>query len=111
MQDVGTRPGHALENDKSKRSARHIHAVPERIGAQKWIALYMQGAEAWAEYRRLDFGILQLPVDGVLNGSGIPARLQYPLDEQTLNAAEYAGGVSANGGADDLDTKMWWDVN
>ncbi|MGA1373193.1 MAG: SusD/RagB family nutrient-binding outer membrane lipoprotein [Flavobacteriales bacterium] len=83
----------------------------ERIGAQKWIALYMQGAEAWAEYRRLDFGILQLPVDGVLNGSGIPARLQYPLDEQTLNAAEYAGGVSANGGADDLDTKMWWDVN
>ena len=28
----------------------------ERIGRQKWIALYMQGYEGWAEYRRLDFG-------------------------------------------------------
>jgi hypothetical protein len=83
----------------------------EKIGAQKWIALYMQGGEAWAEYRRLDFGVLQLPVDGVLSGSGIPSRLQYPLDEQTLNAGEYANGVAANGGTDALDTKLWWDVN
>jgi hypothetical protein len=54
---------------------------------------------------------LQLPVDGVLSGSGIPSRLQYPLDEQTLNAGEYANGVAANGGTDALDTKLWWDVN
>ena len=30
----------------------------EKIGRQKWVALYMQGYEGWAEYRRLDFGLL-----------------------------------------------------
>lgn len=81
------------------------------IGRQKWIALYMQGLQGWTEYRRLDFGILQMPADGPLDGSGIPTRMKYPLDEQTLNGTEYANGVSALGGADNQDTKLWWDVN
>lgn len=82
----------------------------EAIGRQKWIALYMQGYEGWAEWRRLDFGVLQLPVDGVLQGDGIPHRMQYPLDEQTLNNASWTAGVAANGG-DELNTPLWWDVN
>jgi hypothetical protein len=83
----------------------------EKIGAQKWIALYMQGYEAWAEYRRLDFGILQACQDGALQGDGsVPARFEYPLDEQTLNNEAWAAGVDANGG-DELTTKLWWDVN
>ena len=82
----------------------------EKIGRQKWIALYMQGYEGWAEWRRLDFGILQLPADGVLQGDGIPHRMQYPLDEQTLNNASWSAGVTANGG-DELNTPLWWDVN
>ena len=83
----------------------------EKIGAQKWIALYMQGYEAWAEYRRLDFGILQACADGALQGDGsVPTRFQYPLDEQTLNNESWAAGVAANGG-DELSTKLWWDVN
>ena len=81
------------------------------IGRQKWIALYMQGIQGWSEWRRLDFGILQLPADGVLDGSGIPTRMRYPLDEQTLNNSSYAGGVTKLGGADDQDTKVWWDAN
>jgi len=81
------------------------------IGRQKWIALYMQGIQGWAEYRRLDFGILQMPADGTLDGLGIPTRMKYPLDEQTLNGAKYTEGVSQLGGADDQDTKLWWDVN
>ena len=32
-------------------------AWKERIGRQKWAALYMQGYEGWAEYRRLDFDV------------------------------------------------------
>jgi hypothetical protein len=82
----------------------------EAIGRQKWIALYMQGYEGWAEWRRLDFGVLQLPADGVLQGDGIPHRMQYPLDEQTLNNASWSAGVAANGG-DELNTPLWWDVN
>lgn len=82
----------------------------EKIGRQKWLALYMQGIEGWTEWRRLDFGILQVPADGVLEGTGIPNRLKYPVDEQTLNGANYGVAVSAVG-ADDLSTKVWWDVN
>lgn len=82
----------------------------EAIGRQKWIALYMQGYEGWSEWRRLDFGVLQLPFDGVLQGDGIPHRMQYPLDEQTLNNEAWSAGVTANGG-DELNTPLWWDVN
>jgi hypothetical protein len=81
------------------------------IGRQKWISLYMQGIQGWAEYRRLDFGILQVPSGGTLDGTGIPNRMRYPTDEMTLNGTQYAEGVSSLGGADDQDTKLWWDVN
>lgn len=81
------------------------------IGRQKWIALYGQGIQGWTEYRRLDFGILQIPAGGTLQGSGIPKRILYPVDEQTLNGNEYTAGVSLLGGPDALDTKLWWDVN
>ncbi len=81
----------------------------EVIGEQKWLSLYMQGIEAWSEYRRLDFGILQMPADGALNGSGIPLRLLYPLDEQSANGESYAAAVDAQG-PDALDTRLWWDV-
>lgn len=83
----------------------------EIIGRQKWIALYMQGIQGWTEWRRLDFGILQLPADGPLNGTGIPMRMQYPLDEQTLNGDNYNSAVELLGGPDELGTRLWWDVN
>lgn len=82
----------------------------EKIGKQKWLALYMQGIEAWTEWRRLDFGLLQLPADGILDGSGIPLRMKYPLEEQTLNGISYSAGVAAQG-ADAQDTRVWWDMN
>jgi hypothetical protein len=80
------------------------------IGKQKWIALYMQGFEGWSEWRRLDFGILQLPAGGVLDGTGIPLRMYYSVDEQTLNAGNYSAAVAAMGG-DAMDVRVWWDMN
>lgn len=82
----------------------------ERIGKQKWIALYDQGVQGWTEWRRLDFGILQPPADGSLDGVGIPLRMKYPKDEQTLNGASYNAAVSSQG-ADIHATRMWWDLN
>ena len=82
-----------------------------KIGRQKWVALYMQGYEGWAEYRRLDFGLLNPCADGVLAGDGnVPARMWYPLDEQTLNGANWSAATDA-GATDLLETKLWWDVN
>ena len=84
----------------------------QKIGSQKWAALYMQGHEAWAEVRRLDAPTLNACADGHLGGDGsVPARFQYPLDEQTLNNTGWQSGVVALNGADELETKLWWDVN
>ena len=80
----------------------------EKIGRQKWVALYMQGYEGWAEYRRLDFGLLQPCADGALQGDGsVPARFEYPIDEQTLNNTSWAEAP----GAGSWNDKLWWDVN
>jgi hypothetical protein len=84
----------------------------QKIGSQKWAALYMQGHEAWAEVRRLDAPTLNACADGHLGGDGsVPARFQYPLDEQTLNNSGWESGVSELNGSDALETKLWWDVN
>jgi hypothetical protein len=84
----------------------------QSIGVQKWIALYMQGFQGWIEFRRLDFtGILKMPVSGpLIDIDQIPVRRTYPPDEQTLNQSNYSVAVERQG-ADDYETKVWWDVN
>lgn len=81
----------------------------EIIGKQKWIALFNQGVQGWSEWRRLDFGILQRPADGELQGTGIPTRVIYPTDEQRLNGSNYNAALTAQG-PDLLSTKVWWDM-
>lgn len=78
------------------------------IGDQKWIALFGQGLEAYAEWRRLDYPQLQPAVAGVLNGQ-IPLRFIYPGTEQSLNGKSYQEAVSDQG-ADVLTTRLWFDV-
>ncbi|GAA4314738.1 SusD/RagB family nutrient-binding outer membrane lipoprotein [Mucilaginibacter gynuensis] len=79
------------------------------IGNQKWIALFGQGLEAFAEWRRLDYPQLQPAVAGVLSGK-LPVRFIYPGTEQAINGASYREAV-ARQGADVLTTKLWFDVN
>jgi hypothetical protein len=77
------------------------------IGEQKWLALYMQGLEAWAEWRRLDYPAL-LPAPAAANGRQIPRRRGYPLQEVSLNRANYDAAV-ARQGPDVMETRVWWD--
>lgn len=79
------------------------------IGEQKWLALFGQGLEAFAEWRRLDYPKLQPAVAGTLGGQ-LPLRFIYPGTEQSLNGTNYKAAV-ANQGADVLTTKLWFDVN
>ncbi len=79
----------------------------QKIGIQKWIALYNRGFEAWTEWRRLDYPRLVRPANAL---SAIPLRLTYPVIEQSLNGASYAQAVSALGGdGDQVTTKLFWD--
>ncbi|MEC5147120.1 SusD/RagB family nutrient-binding outer membrane lipoprotein [Chitinophaga sp. 212800010-3] len=78
------------------------------IGEQKWLALFSEGLEAFAEWRRLDYPRLTPAYTGVLQGK-MPQRLTYPSSEQALNGANYKAAV-ARQGADLLTTKVWFDV-
>jgi hypothetical protein len=77
------------------------------IGEQKWIALFGQGLEAFAEWRRLDYPQLAPGASGVLDGK-IPVRFIYPGTEQSLNGINYKKAVTHQG-TDNLLTKLWFD--
>ena len=79
----------------------------DKIGVQKWIALYNRGFEAWTEWRRLDAPVLIAPPEAV---SEVPTRYTYPASEQNLNKTNYEAASSAIGG-DVVTTKIFWDVN
>jgi len=78
----------------------------EVIGLQKWIAFYMNGPQAWAEQRRLDQPVLDVPEAASI--STIPVRLPYPISEDTNNGSQL-DAVTSN--INDLTGKLWWDVN
>lgn len=83
----------------------------EKIGTQKWLALYLQGLQGWTEWRRLDYPILNVPPEPQgLTYEDIPNRFTYPVDEQNLNQSNYEAASSAIGG-DELTTRVFWDVN
>jgi len=77
----------------------------QKIGIQKWIALYNRGWDAWIEWRRLDYPQLQ-PAYRAL--SAMPLRYTYPVNEQNYNTTNYNQAASAIGG-DKVDTHLWWD--
>lgn len=77
----------------------------QSIGLQMWIALYTNGLEAWATWRRLDEPALTVPAAAL--EPSIPVRGLYPTDEAATNQTNL-GNVPYD---DALDTKLWWDVN
>ena len=77
----------------------------QKIGTQKWIALFNRPYDGWVELRRLDFPVLTLPVGAK---SGFPNRLTYPNTEPTTNGTNYTAAATAVGG-DKVETKLFWD--
>lgn len=80
----------------------------ERIGTQRWIALFCQGTEAWSEWRRTGFPLLKPAATTLNGGTEIPRRLAYPVTENTLNETNYKAVISSQG-KDDHYTRIWWD--
>lgn len=79
------------------------------IHLQKWISLFMQGNEAFANWRRTGKPVLQPGPDLTL--SRIPVRLHYPDVEQSLNSANMNAAVQRQGGGLDLTSPVWWQRN
>ena len=117
MEEWGITDGTAISDYLAQASVDYASAPgdwKQKIGIQKWIALFMQGVQGWSEWRRLDFDLLEAPVDGATGdvGSNVsPLRLTYPTNEQTQNADSYTAGVGLLGGPDKLHTRVWWDTH
>lgn len=77
----------------------------QKIGTQKWIALYNRGFEGWTELRRLDFPKLSLPIGAK---SPFPNRFTYPDEEQTTNGENYTSAAKEIDG-DKVEKKIFWD--
>lgn len=79
------------------------------LGTQSWLASYTRGLNGYTTWRRLDYPIFNL-APTIDSYDQIPVRFTYPINEQTLNADNYAAASSAIGG-DLLTTKLFWDKN
>jgi len=85
----------------------------ERIITQKWLAIYPDGPEGWAEFRRTGYPKL-LPVvsnnsNGTINTAIQVRRIPFPQSEYVNNKPGVSTGVSLLGGPDGGGTKLWWD--
>jgi hypothetical protein len=80
----------------------------EKIGYQKWLALYPLGYEAWSEWRRL--GYPELTPNPWAPTPQIPVRFTYPTSEASNNTENYEAAVDEQG-PDSPYTRVWWDVN
>jgi hypothetical protein len=79
-----------------------------QIALQKWIALYTQGSEAWSEYRRTGVPALVKGPAAVATVTNIPRRVLYATGEQSVNQEELQKAVGRQG-ADNFNTRVWWD--
>jgi len=77
----------------------------QRIGVQKWIAMYTRGNEAWATQRLYDYPAMNVAVEALIV---TPYRMSYGIDEYSLNGTNVA---AARGGNDDQMSKVFWDAN
>lgn len=80
----------------------------EQINTQYWISCFLNGPEAFANFRRTGFPKLSAnPFPGKAIKGDFINRLTYPNSEISVNSVNVKAAI-ANQGADDLDTKVWW---
>ena len=81
----------------------------QQINTQYWIASFLNGPEAWANYRRSGYPQLTPnPYPGKDIAGDFINRLTYPNSEISVNTENLNAAV-ARMGPDNLDTRVWWD--
>jgi hypothetical protein len=87
----------------------------ERIVTQKWIALFPNGNEAWAEFRRTGYpeltpiALSDDPNINPNNGEFIK-KLRYVNKEREENTENATSGSLNNGQGDGSNVRVWWDT-
>jgi hypothetical protein len=85
----------------------------EQINTQYWIASFLNGPEAFANFRRSGFPALTPNPYGQPNNPDVPngtfiRRLTYPTSELSVNTDNVNEAIGRQG-ADKLSTRVWWD--
>jgi Starch-binding associating with outer membrane len=93
----------------------------EQIAMQKWLALFPNGMEAWADYRRQHNNLHLYPIPNSDNSDIAAAdsrsgtvwlrRIPFLSQEVGRNKDGVNGGVTKLGGPDKVTTSLWWDKN
>ena len=81
----------------------------EQINYEYWIASFLNGQEAWANFRRSGYPELDVNPFAGRTVDWI-TRLPYPPSGYVVNIDNVAAAVAGQG-PDNLDTKVWWDVD
>lgn len=88
----------------------------EQIATQKWIALFPDGMEGWADYRR-SHKVKLYPVANSDNPlitnteTQWLRRIPFLLSETQTNSEAVQAAKSLLGGDDNTQTPLWWDRN
>ena len=77
------------------------------IYTEKWKSLFIQGPQAWFDYRRTNCPTLGVVANN-LNSYAFPLRWRYPTYEADNNTENVDEAVNSSlGGKDTQDAKMW----
>lgn len=79
----------------------------QQIAQQKWIALYTDGGQAWAEWRRTCYPAPVQPGPAATQ-TAVPRRFQYSITEKSVNIENVNAAITTQG-ADVFSTRMYWD--
>ena len=105
------------------RAAGTLAEQNEQITIQKWLALFPEGVEAWADIRRSRafrlYPVKQSDNSDLPTAANINAptnnwirRIPFINDEKVTNKAEVDKAVPLLGtGGDKITTPLWWDKN
>ncbi len=81
----------------------------EQINTQYWVASFLNGPEAFANFRRSGFPALAPnPYPGKDIRGQFIRRLTYPDAEKSVNAGNIQEAIGRQG-EDNLETPVWWD--
>jgi len=85
----------------------------EQINTQYWISSFLNGPEAFANFRRSAWPALPPNPYGQPSNPDVPngtfiRRIGYPTSELSVNTANVNAAIAAMG-PDKLSTKLWWD--
>jgi len=104
-------------------------ANARNVLTQKYVSLFYNPDEAWNEYRRTgypDTEVLLMPGEtavrphdqstyvftplqsGNVVATDLPARVRYPVTQQTLNGENWKAAVALLGGSDEIDKKLYF---